>query len=64
MANAQDFVLPCEKNKGSLKSSFDFFHLLSMSAFLAEKNRYGVYYSLDIQRSLILSQRNEYLKHY
>ena len=31
-----------------------------MSVFLAEKqNRYGGYYSLDIQRSLIFSQRNK-----
>ena len=62
MATPQEFVLPCEKNKGSLKSSSHVFHLVSMKAFLAEKqNRYGLYYSLDIQRSLIFSQRNEYL---
>ena len=61
MATPQEFVLPCEK-KGSSNLFFHFFHLLSMSAFLAEKqNRYDVYYPLDIQTSLISSQRKEYL---
>ena len=62
MATPQKFALPSEKNKGSLKSSLQFFPFVSMSVFLAEKqNRYSVYYSLDIQRSLIFSQRNECL---
>ena len=52
MATPQKFVLPCENNKRSLKLFFLFFHLLSISVFLEEKqNRYGVYHSLDIQRS-------------
>ena len=37
-----------------------FFHLVPMSVFLAEKqNRYDEYYSLDIQRSFIFSQRDK-----
>ena len=44
MATPQEFLLPCEKNNRSLKSFFHFFHLVSTSVFLAEKqNHYGVY---------------------
>ena len=49
MGTPQEFVLTHEKNKGSLKSSFHFFHLVSVSVFFGEKqNQYGVYCSLDI----------------
>ena len=62
MATPQQFVLPCEKNKRSLKSSFYFFYLVLMSVSLGEnQNRYGVYHSLDIKKPLLFSQRNEYL---
>ena len=64
MPAPQEFVLPCKKSKGPLKSFIDFFHLSSVRVSLAGKqNRYGVCYSLDVKslRSLIFSQRNKYL---